>query len=94
MDKLTMWAAIVGFLMPPAIALITQTQWAKPLKGLVAFALCLIAAAVTVWLSAEWDGGDYVKTAMIVFAAAVGTYHVWWKPSGIAPSIEAATSTR
>lgn len=94
MNNLAMWSVIVGFAMPALIALINQTRWTKPLKGLVAFILCVLAAFVTVWLRGELTGATWTTSTLIVFGAAITTYHTWWRPSGIAPSIEAATSTR
>ncbi len=94
MNDLTMWSAIIGFVMPAAIAFVNQARWSKPLKGVVAFMLCMIAAAVTVWIRGEFVTGAWLHSAVVVFFAAVGTYHTWWKPSGIGPTVEAATSTR
>ncbi len=89
-----MWSAVVGFFMPAAIAFVNQSRWSKPPKGIVAFGLCLIAAVVTVWVRGELSTGTWLHAALVLFLTAIGTYHTWWKPSGIGPTVEAATSTR
>lgn len=91
-DDSTMWAGIVGFGMPAVIALLNQCRWDSRIKAVVAFGACLLAALGTVWAQGDVDVRNWVRTSMIVFVAAIGTYHVWWKPSNIAPTIEAATS--
>ena len=89
---LTQWAAIVGFFMPAVIAFLNQSTWSNTVRGLVAFAAALVAAVVTTYLETGLDTKDLVTTIIVVFFTAVGTYHTWWKPSTIAPRIEAATS--
>lgn len=92
LSSLEMWSALVGALMPLAIALINQSHWSKAWRGIMAVGLCVIAAAVTCWLRGELNGSNYARSVLVVLTAALTTYHVWWKPSTIAPAIEAATS--
>lgn len=87
-----MWGAIVGFLMPALIAAINRRMWSSAAKAVCAFVLCIVAAGVTAFLTGDFDDtDDLVTAALAVFGAAITTYHFWWKPSGIAPKIEAAT---
>ncbi len=79
-------------LMPPAIALVNQARWNSQLKGLIALAVCALGALITVFLRGPVHFADWRNTVVVVAAAALVSYRVWWKPSGMAPAIEAATS--
>lgn len=92
MNELDMWNIVIGFAMPLLVALVNQWRWPATVKGLVAFAVCAIAAAVTVYVRDGWDGQTWLRTLMVIFLTAVATYRLWWQPSQIAPRIEQATS--
>jgi len=84
-------AAIVGFLMPPVIAFITKENWTPQLKGLIAFAVCVLATLATLGYESSVDWHN-VKTLMpIVFISAISTYHFWWKPTGISDAVGKTT---
>lgn len=90
--SIAMWGLIVGFLMPPIIAVLNRQNWPSATKAVCAFITCLVAAAGTAYLAGDLKNeSDYVTAALTVFGAAMLTYHQWWKPSGIAPKIEAST---
>ena len=91
-DPLVLWSGVVGFVLPPVLAVVMQARWRPEVKGLVAFAACLAAAAGTVWLRGDpGRGEDLTGSALLVFAGAIATYRLYWKPTGIAPAIERAT---
>lgn len=93
MTETDMWNVVIGFFMPLAVAFINQCRWPAVVKGLCSFAVCLIAAFITVYIR---DGGfaldAWVRTALVVFLTAIATYRLWWNPSQIAPRIEEATT--
>lgn len=89
-DRLALWSAVVGFVLPPVLAMVMRSSWSSQVQGLVAFTACLAAAAGTVWLQGDLGRSqDLVTSFLLIFTAAIGTYRLYWKPSGIAPSIEA-----
>jgi hypothetical protein len=90
-DNTVTFAAIVGFVAPPVIAVINREHWSEQVKGVVAFVVCLLAAIGTAWYEQSVDWHDLRKVLPIVFGAAILTYHQFWKPTGIAPSIEKKT---
>ena len=92
MTNIQMWTLLVGFFMPPVIAVIQQAHWAVRLRALVTFAVCVVASLVTVWLTGEFNTKDVVASILTVLVTALATYRGLWKPTGVAPSIEAATS--
>lgn len=81
-----MWAAIVGFLLPPVIQFITNLHSSRQVQAVLAFLTVLVAAIPTAYFAAELDAGDYVKSALIVFTLAMVSYNHWWKPLGVTPS--------
>ncbi len=95
MSETDMWDAVLGFLMPLAVAFLNQTRWPRVIKGLCAFAVCAVTALITVFVrNDDFDLTNWVRTLLVVFVTAIATYHFWWKPSEIAPRVEQATSTR
>lgn len=84
----------VGVLLPNIIAIVVQPAWRPQLKGLVTFALCVGAAFCTAALQGEWNDVEDIGTAITaVLLSSQLMYRSLWKPSGIAESIESATST-
>jgi peptidoglycan/LPS O-acetylase OafA/YrhL len=84
--------AIGGVAMPFLIALVNQSSWGPKLRGIVAFGLCLGAAALLCALHGTLTFDNWRATAILVTGAALVMYHALWKPSGLAPAIESATS--
>jgi hypothetical protein len=84
--------AVGGVLMPFIIAVINQRSWSPQIRGAVAFVVCLIASAVLAWTHGDLTWGDWRNTAVVVTGASMVMYHALWKPSGLAPAVEDATS--
>lgn len=87
-----LWALAVGFFSPPVISVIQQSRWSTRTRSLVAFVFYLVLAAVTAYLAGAFTGGDFVKIALIVFVMASVSYQHLWRPTGVSPAIESATS--
>lgn len=88
-----MWSLIVGFFLPPVQAVIQQSHWPERIRALVNFASCAVAAFGVVYFTGSVNFRDWVQSALVVLVAAIATYKGTWKPTGIAPTIEAKTST-
>ena len=89
-----MWAAVAGWFVPLLISAIVQTGWDSRAKSLAAFAVCVGVAAVTAWLAGQLTLEDLVTSGLIVVVTAKTSYEALWKPTGVAPAIERATSRR
>lgn len=89
---LLMYAALVGFFLPPVLAIVIQTGWSDRVKAVVAFVACLVAGAGTAYFEADLDGRTWVSASLIVLTTGLATYRNFWKPTGVAPAIEAATN--
>jgi hypothetical protein len=87
-----MWSLLVGFFLPLAISAIQQADWSNPVRAAVAFVVCVLAGLGTVWLAGDFDTTDVVSSVLLVLVTALATYKGLWKPAGVTPAIEAATS--
>lgn len=94
MTDFAMWSLIAGACLPPVLAVIQQQHWRQQFRAAVAFLACTAVGAATAYFQGSLTGKRWVEAALIIGVAALSTYHGFWKPSGIAPKIEAATSPR
>jgi peptidoglycan/LPS O-acetylase OafA/YrhL len=93
MTALQMWSLIIGALAPIVIAWVQQPKWAEWLRAVVTVVFCLIVGSVNVWLNGDFaKASDWVAAVGLIFMAAITAYKGFWKPTGIAPKMEAATS--
>ena len=86
------WAALAAFFMPPVMAVINQPKWSAQLKSLLAFAVSVGVAFVSVWVAGDFNAEDIISSVLVTLTVAQSTYHGFWKPTGIAPGIEAGTT--
>lgn len=91
MDNTITFAALVGLAAPPIIAVINRENWSSQVKGIVAFLVCLVLAVATAWYEQEVDWHNLRAVLPVVFGTAISSYHWFYKPTGIAPSIEKKT---
>ena len=92
LDNAALWALAVGFFSPPVISVIQQSRWSTRTQSLVAFGFYLLVAAVTAFVTGLFSTTDVLRLALLIFLAAGTSYKTLWKPTGISPAIEAATS--
>jgi hypothetical protein len=88
-----LWAGALGYLLPPVIAIVAQPRWSGAVKALLMLVVAVLDGLGTAYFNGEFSGKSIV-TCMLTAAIAIGVaYHTVWRPSGIAPGIERATST-
>jgi len=88
-----LWAAVLGYVLPLAIAIVNQPRWSGAIKALFMIAVAVVDGLGTTYFNGEFTSKNIV-TCILTAAVAIGVaYHTVWKPSGIAPGIERATST-
>jgi hypothetical protein len=92
LDTPALWALAVGFFSPPVISVIQQRSWSVRTKSLVAFAFYLVTAAVAAYFVGLFNLPDIGRLALLIFLAAAASYQALWKPTGVSPAIENATS--
>jgi len=88
-----MWAIIVGFFSPIVLSVIQQPKWSERVQSIVAFVYSLIAGAITAYFSGAFDSvANAVTAILLVLVATIAFYKGFWKPTGVSPAIEGATS--
>lgn len=87
------WQFILGALQPLVLSVILQSTWSRRLQAVVAFVFSVVATAVGMYLAGDFAlGMDYVTGILAVFSSSIVAYYGFWKPTGVAPAIEAKTS--
>lgn len=94
MQNAEMWALIVGFVIPPLLAIVQQPTWSSTMRSIVMLATALVAGAGTAYFAGVFTSSDIVTSVLIVLVTGMSTYQGFWKKTGIAPKIEAATSPK
>lgn len=88
----------VGALLPLLTAVVQRPAWSAKYKKVVAVVTALVAGIATVAATGGWDQFQHGKitaaTLLAVLAASQTSYDLLWKPSTLAPMIEAATTRK
>lgn len=97
MGELQMWELIVGFISATFILpIIQQPHWTSRGRAVITFVYSIVAGLVTAYLTGAFDGvGDIrtgVSAVLLMLVTAVASYKGFAQPTGLAPSIEHATS--
>jgi len=87
-----MYSLLVGFFLPPALAIVQQTKWPDQLRAVVAFLACAVAGAGVAYFQGDLTGKRFVTAALIVLTTTLATYRSFWKPTSVAPAIESRTN--
>jgi len=87
-----MWSLLVGFFLPPVIALIQRKGWSDGIRALVAFAACIVAALGTCYFNGSLDGRSLVSATLTVVVTAIATYKGFWHKTGVSDAIERLTN--
>ncbi|WGM21876.1 hypothetical protein QEH68_06795 [Paenarthrobacter sp. OM7] len=91
LGPVVLWLMAVGFFSPPVISVIQQTRWSARRQSIVAFLFYVVVATVTAYLMGIFTNVGIVVSILVIFITAGNSYKLLWKPTGVAPAIEAAT---
>jgi hypothetical protein len=92
LSNLAMWSLIVGALTPPLVAVVQRPTFNKHFRVIVMVAAAAVDGVVVSWLQGDLDFSRFTNSALIAGVAIISAYQGIWKPTGIAPRIERATS--
>jgi hypothetical protein len=92
LDTPALWALAFGFFSPPVISTIQQRTWTPRTKALVTFGFCIVTAVIGTYFAGLFTFLDIGRSALLIFLAAAASYQALWKPTGVSPAIEKATS--
>jgi VIT1/CCC1 family predicted Fe2+/Mn2+ transporter len=87
-----MYSLLVGFFLPPLLAIVQQSKWPDQVRAAVAFLACAIAGAGVAYFQGDLTGKRFVTAGLIVLTTALATYRSFWKSTGVAPAIESRTN--
>lgn len=90
-DNLMLLSALLGAVLPALIAVVVRRNWSSERKGITALAICIIAGAALTAAMGRLDPKDIATSTLIVFTIAQILYQTYWRPSGIADTIEYRT---
>lgn len=95
MTDAQLWALILGFLATPqAVAVINQPTWSRPARAAVMTAVSLLVGFGTAYFTGQFTGRSVLSCVLITAVAAVAAYKGLFKPIGLAPALERATSPK
>ena len=83
-----------GFLLPPFVAVLQQPRWPIWLRASVTAIICVGSGYLESRLSGTLDTRDITRMVLITLIAANSTYRGFWKPTGLAGTIEEATNVQ
>ena len=92
MTDFEMYSLLVGFFLPPVLAIVQQSSWSDRLRAVVAFVACLLAGAGVAYFQGDLTGKRFITGALVVMVTGLATYRNFWKPTGVAPAIETKTN--
>jgi hypothetical protein len=91
LGPVALWLLVAGFVSPLVIAVIQQSRWSARRQSIVAFCFYVVVAAVTAWLAGIFTTAGVIVAVLVIFVTAGNSYKLLWKPTGVAPAIQAAT---
>lgn len=93
LTNLDMWNLVAGFLSATFILpILQQPSWSTRLRSLLTFAYSLVVGFITAFVAGDLDAADLIRSVLLVFMMTIATYKGFAQPTGIAASIENATS--
>jgi hypothetical protein len=92
LSNLAMWSLIVGALTPPLVAVIQRPKWSGTARTFFMLLAATVDGVVVAWLEGNLDFARFTNSALVAGVAIITAYYGIWKPTGVAPKIEKATS--
>jgi hypothetical protein len=87
------WGLILGVLTPLVVSIIQQPRWSDPVRAIIHVVAAVVVGVVTVLANGQiTDQSTILTTIAVVLVASSAAYGYVWKPLGVAPKIERATS--
>jgi len=83
---------IVAFFFPLVMAFLKQDGWSQRVNSILSAIVAAIAAVVTTAADGNLSFAHWGESFVLIFTVAVAAYHGLWKPSGVEPAIQTATS--
>jgi hypothetical protein len=92
LSNLAMWSLIVGALTPPLVAIVQRPTFNPTFRVIIMIGSAAIDGVAVAWLQGDLNLARFTNSALIAGVAIISAYYGIWKPSGIAPKTEKATT--
>jgi hypothetical protein len=86
------WGLILGLLTPVLVSVVQQPQLPRWARATIAVVSGFLVGTITCLINGQIGAGDLLTTIALVLVASHTAYESFFKPTGIAPTVEAATS--
>jgi len=86
--NLDMYVAVVGFFLPTLVAVVNRCTWKQTTKYFVSFGVVCVAVIGHLIFAGEWSMSDIPGSILKMLFMTIGSYMVFWRPSGISDKIE------
>lgn len=84
MTNTELWAAVVGALLPPLLALLQKSSWSPKVQGaLFALASAAASAVTTAIDHSHWNWSQWGTTLAWIVGTALVTFTTFWRPTGV-----------
>lgn len=90
-SNLFLWSAVVGFFVPPITDFLKRQSWSSEIKGIVSFAVSVVAGVGTAYFNGDLTGKDTITAVLIVLVSSQFFYRNLFRPTGISNAISKAT---
>jgi high-affinity Fe2+/Pb2+ permease len=89
-----MWSLLVGAIMPTVVAIAQQPRWLPWQRAVIGVVASILAGVITTWIVAGHALFEQpmVTSILLIAVASWSSYKNFWKPTGVAPTIEAKTT--
>lgn len=91
-DLVDLWPIALGVLLPLVIAAVTRVAWSSRVKSLVMLAVVAVTTTVGLLIQGSLhptNWREWVSALLVVFLTTTTTYRHVWRPTEVAPAIEA-----
>ena len=95
MDSIQAVSLLLGMVTPLAVSVVSQPRWTATQKRILSILIAVIVGSINMLLRSEFllgGVGDALANIVLVVGASQAAYSLLWKPTGVAPALEKATS--
>ena len=74
------------------LEIVQQPTWPEWARAVMTFLVCALAGAGTAYFQGDLTGRRFVEAGLVVLVTTIATFKGFWKPTGVAPAVEAKTT--
>lgn len=86
-SDLTLYALLVGVIVPLLVGLVTKLNASPGIKAVLNLGLTALGTASVVFNQIDWDWKAFAVNFGVAWAVSVATYYGFYKPAGVADTV-------